>query len=103
MGALFGGRQPAKPAIFNYYDRNPTADDPERARWAQTAMYKLYETTIGVSERYFYNILTYLEELTPLDDNQITPQERQIKVSLLKLIKYYVRQGSPKYASNIRK
>ena len=78
--------------IFDHY--NPYPGYTKLVRWAQTSMYKLYDTSAYNKQVLFFNISKDINEKTPLADASLTPAEVAIKQQLLGVIKSYVLQGT---------
>ncbi|MEO8711263.1 MAG: sulfatase-like hydrolase/transferase [Parafilimonas sp.] len=92
---LTGGAGTPRSWIFDYFNHDPSifiSNDTTR-RFAQTAKYKLYDTSAANSKRLFYNIIKDTEEVNPIPDNLLTAQEKDIQDQLLSVINGYVLQG----------
>ncbi|HEX5153784.1 MAG TPA: sulfatase-like hydrolase/transferase [Parafilimonas sp.] len=102
-GVSFSDRltgQPGTPRewIFNYIDRHPGQDVAKR--WAQTKIYKLYDTSAVKPQFLFYNIGNDPDEEKPIPDTSLTPGEIIIRQQLLDVINGYVAQGTPLISLN---
>ena len=92
---LTGGAGAPRSWIFDYFNHDPSKSitrDTTR-RFAQTAQYKLYDTSAANNERLFYDIVKDAEEANPIPDNLLTAEEKEIKDQLLNVINGYVLQG----------
>ena len=79
--------------IFYHYDPFPGTDTLKR--WAQTATYKLYDTSSSDTQRLFYNIINDENEISPIPDTSLASEEAVIKQQLLDVINAYIVQGIP--------
>src|SRR6185369_5703762 len=79
--------------IFYHYDPFPRTDTLKR--WAQTATYKLYDTSSSDTQRLFYNIVNDENEISPIPDTSLASEEAVIKQQLLDVINTYIAQGIP--------
>lgn len=90
---LKGHNTTARQWIFNYYRPYPKRKQSQSFRWAQTATYKLYDTSTSKKQREFYNIQIDPEELNPLTNEKLTNEEKAIKQQLQHVINNYIEQG----------
>ncbi|HEY2727134.1 MAG TPA: sulfatase-like hydrolase/transferase, partial [Parafilimonas sp.] len=88
---LTGGAGTPRSWIFDHY--NPYPGNTKLVRWAQTSVYKLYDTSAYNKQLLFFNISKDINEKTPIADASLTPAEVAIKQQLLSVIKGYVLQG----------
>jgi len=87
--------QPGTPRnwIFCHYDPHPQRN--KYRRWAQTATYKLYDTSSYNRQLLFYNISNDPRENKRLQDTALTADEVSIKEQLLSVINSYRAEGIP--------
>ncbi len=91
---LTGGLGTPRSSIFYHYNHDPSKlDKYAYVRWAQTAVYKLYDTSSTTNVRLFYNIISDPNEKHPITDDLLTPDEITIKQQLLDVINSYIAQG----------
>ncbi len=72
--------------IFNHFDEYPGFYTDTLSRWVQNATYKLYDTTGSYYSGKFFNITTDVNQLNPLPDNTLTPDELAIKNQFLSVL-----------------
>ena len=77
--------------IFYHYDPHPGYNTYKR--WAQTATYKLYDTSSYNSQRLFYNIANDPDERFPIPDSLLSGDEAQLKQNFLGVFTNYIQQG----------
>ena len=94
---LTGGSGTPRDWIFYHYDHHPGIS--KLARWAQTKVYKLYDTSAINKNRRFYNISIDINEKKPIPDNSLTTDEAAIKQQLLAVINNYIAQGVPLFSN----
>lgn len=94
-GSIINNQTTSRSWIFNHFPI-PSAIKPER--WAQTLVYKLYDTSSTRKTRMFYNIKKDIKETSPINDADLTPDEITIKQQLLDVINSYVVQGVPLFS-----
>jgi arylsulfatase A len=95
--SLAGQAYSSRNYLFFNYDPRPGTSSPRI--WAQTATYKLYDTSADRSSMMFYNINKDIDEENPIPDSKLTRKEDSIKQVLLNALNYYISQGVPLFSN----
>lgn len=84
-------------SLFFYYNPRPGTTTPRI--WAQTATYKLYDSSAADSGFLFYNFTKDINEENPIPDPSLTPEEDSIRQFLLSVLNRYIEQGIPLFSN----
>lgn len=75
--ALLGKSHQVKQQLFNFFSPYPGFVAPNR--WIRNKKYKLYDSTDAERPGQFFNIDTDKDELHPINDANLTSQEKQVR------------------------